>query len=169
MKSTPVFKTAILAGALTAVAVTAPLSAQTPSASPADLAKTANPELVGQLAKELNATPAQAAGAAGALFRVAKNRLPANDWSKLAAVVPGMDGLLGAAPAEEGEKGAEKGDGPLAGALGGRASNLASAAAAFKRLGLEPGMVGKAVPILVKYVTGTGGAGIGSLLMGALK
>ena len=64
-----------------------------------DFSKTANPELVGSLAKEIGATPQQAEGAAGALFGVAKQKLPAGDWSKVSAAVPGMDALLKAAPA----------------------------------------------------------------------
>jgi hypothetical protein len=50
-----------------------------------DFSKTANPELVGSLAKEMGATPQQAEGAAGALFGAAKAKMPAGDWSKLSA------------------------------------------------------------------------------------
>jgi hypothetical protein len=128
------------------------------------LAKTANPELVGALAKELNATPAQAEGAAASLFSLAKSRLPADDWSKVAGSVPGMDKLLKAAPA-----GAVGTAGAAAGALAGQATGLASAASAFSKLGLSPDMVGKAVPVLTSFVTKSGGADVGKLLAGVLK
>lgn len=140
------------------------------SAQPAapDFSKTANPELVGSLAKEMGATPQQAEGAAGALLGVAKQKLPAGDWSKLSTAVPGMDGLLKAAPAM-GAGGAGGGGGAAAALAGTAGGGLGSAAAAFSQLGLKPEMVAKAVPVLTQYVTKSGGAGMGSLLAGALK
>src|SRR5262252_627081 len=80
----------VYAAALISIHVTVLASQQPPAGS--------NPELVGQLSKELDSTPAQAEGAAGALFGLAKSRLSAGDFSKVAAAVPGMDGLLKAAP-----------------------------------------------------------------------
>jgi hypothetical protein len=138
------------------------------SAQPApDFSKTANPELVGSLAKEMGATPQQAEGAAGALFGAAKAKMPAGDWSKVSAAVPGMDGLLKAAPAMGG--GAAGTGGGAAAAAGAMGGGLGGAAAAFSKLGLKPEMVARAVPVLTQYVTKTGGADIGSLLAGALK
>jgi Protein of unknown function VcgC/VcgE (DUF2780) len=67
----------------------------------ADAAK-ASPDLVNALSKEIGATPEQAAGAAGALFNVAKSRLKPEQFSQIAAAVPGMDSLLSAAPAAGG-------------------------------------------------------------------
>jgi predicted anti-sigma-YlaC factor YlaD len=46
---------------------------------------------------------------------------------------------------------------------------MASAASAFSKLGLKPDMVAKAVPVLTSFVNKSGGAGVGSLLAGALK
>jgi hypothetical protein len=132
-----------------------------------DFSKTANPELVGALAKELGATPQQAEGATGALFDAARQRMPAADWAKVSAAVPGMDGLLKAAPATG--AGAGGAAAAAAGAIGTSGGSLGSAAAAFSKLGLKPEMVAKAVPILTQYVSKTGGAGVGSLLAGALK
>jgi hypothetical protein len=127
------------------------------------LAKTANPELVGALAKELDATPAQAEGAAGSLFSLAKSRLSADDWSKVAKSVPGIDGLLLAAP-----QGAIGTTGAM-GAIAGKAGGLTSAASAFSKLGLKPELVGKAVPVLTGFVGKTGGADVAKLLGGVLK
>jgi len=135
-------------------------AAQTATADAAAAAK-ASPELVGALSKEIGATPEQAAGAAGALFGVAKSRLNANDFSQIATAVPGMDSLLKASPT-----------GGTTGALsqlGGAAGGLAGAGSAFSKLGLSPDMVSKAVPILTSYVTKSGGSKVGSLLAGALK
>jgi hypothetical protein len=154
-----------IAGAAILV-VMASLAVAAQPAAP-DFSKTANPELVGSLAKEIGGTPQQAEGAAGALFGVAKSKLPAGDWSKVASAVPGMDALLKAAPAMGG--GAAGAGGAAAAAAGAMGGGLGGAAAAFQKLGLKPEMVAKAVPIVTQYVTKTGGAGIGSLLAGALK
>ena len=136
---------------------------QTPAASAAK----ANPELVGALTKELGATPEQAAGAAGALFGVAKSRLSADEFSQVAQAVPGMDALLGAAPSTTAGAG-PAGIGGLSKSVG-TAGSLASAASAFSKLGLKPDLVGKAVPVLTSFVTKSGGANVGQLLAGALK
>jgi uncharacterized protein VcgC/VcgE DUF2780 len=137
--------------------------AQAPAAAAS--AATASPELVGALSKELGATPEQAAGAAGSLFGIAKSRLRPEEFSQVAAAVPGMDSLLKAAPKAGGSAG-------ISGALsqlGGSASGLAAATSAFTKLGLSPEMVGKAVPVLTSFVTKSGGAQVGTLLTGALK
>jgi hypothetical protein len=127
---------------------------------------TANPELIGTLAKELGTTPKQAEGAAGSLFSAARSRLKPADWSKIAAAVPGMDGMLKAAPAATGVGGQAPGVSSFP--VGG-ASSLAGVASSFTKLGLQPDMVAKAIPIVTSYVTKTGGADIGTLLAGALK
>jgi len=124
----------------------------------------ASPDLVNSLAKEMGSTPEQAAGAAGALFGLAKSRLKADEFSQVASAVPGMTSLLGAAPAAS----SAVGTGGLS-KLAGSATGLASAASAFSSLGLKPDMVGKAVPVLTSFVTKSGGANVGKLLAGALK
>jgi hypothetical protein len=133
-------------------------------------AATASPELVGALAKELGSTPQQAEGAAGSLFGLAKTRLKPEDWSKVAGAVPGMDGLLKAAPAVAANTNASSGAAGLS-ALTGVASigGLATVANSFSKLGLKPEMVAKAVPVLTNFVGKSGGADIGQLLAGALK
>jgi len=144
------------------------LSAVCVSAQPAppDLSKSANPELIGELTKELGATPAQAEGAAGALFGLAQQKMPAADWAKVSGAVPGMASLIEAAPAAAGTT---AGGAAAAGALAKAGGSLGAAAAAFSKLGLKPEMVAKAVPILTQYVTKTGGADVGASLASALK
>ena len=133
---------------------------QTPAAG------TANPELVGQLAKELGSSPSQAEGAAGSLFSLAKSRLKPEDFAQVAKAVPGMDGLLKAAPPMGGGNPLSQvaGTSGVAGMAG-----LASVASSFSKLGLKPELVSKAVPVLTQFVTKSGGAGVGSLLSGVLK
>ena len=126
----------------------------------------ASPQLVEELSKEIGGSPEQAAGAAGALFAVAKSRLSADEFSQVSKAVPGMNALLAAAPAV---------GGAAAGALSqvagtaGSAGGLASAATAFSKLGLKPDLVAKAIPVLMSFVSKSGGANVASLLAGALK
>lgn len=138
------------------------LGAQVPAAAAA--AAKASPELVGALSKEIGGSPEQAAGAAGALFGLAKSRMKADDFSQVSKAVPGMDSLLSAAPAAA----ALAGGGALS-QVAGSAGGLATAASSFSKLGLKPETVGKAVPVLTSFVTKSGGASVGSLLAGVLK
>ena len=137
---------------------------QAPADAAAAAAK-ASPDLVNALSKEIGGTPAQAAGAAGALFGVAKSKLSADQFAQVAKAVPGMSSLLSAAPAVTGATGTSGAISQATGAAGG----LASAASAFSKLGLSPDMVSKAVPVLTSFVTKSGGADVGKLLAGALK
>src|SRR5262245_54864388 len=95
------------------------------AASAATAAAKASPELVNMLAKEIGGSADQAAGAAGAMFGLAKSKLSADQFSQVAKAVPGMDMLLKAAPA-------------LGGAAGGAVSGLASLTSSFSKLGLKP-------------------------------
>jgi len=154
-----------LAALLAMVGFVRPAAGLQADAAPnaASAAAQASPDLVGQISKEIGATPEQAAGAAGALFNVAKSRLNAGEFAQIAKAVPGMDALLKAAPAIGGVIGTS---GALS-QLGGAAGSLSTSA--FTKLGLKPDLVGKAVPILTSFVTKSGGADVGSLLAGALK
>jgi len=139
--------------------VTSAAAQATGAASFAETAAKDSPELVGMLSKELNSTPAQAAGAAGALFGLAKTKLKADEFSQVSKAVPGMGSLLKAAP---------KAGGGAAGALS-QAAGLASMASAFSKLGLKPDLVAKAIPVLTSFVGKSGGADVAKLLAGALK
>jgi len=151
--------TCTAAGALVFFAFFAKQAPSQDSATKA--AKTASPELVGELTKALSITPAQASGGAGALFGLAKSRLSPADFSKVAGSVPGIDGLIKSAPP------ASKSLQGLSG-LGG-VGGLASVAGSFQKLGLSPDMASKFVPVLTKFVEAKGGSSVSSLLAGALK
>jgi hypothetical protein len=132
-----------------------------------------SPELVGNLTKELSITPEQATGGAGAIFGVAKSKLKPEDFLKVANVVPGMDGLLKAAPKpkQEGAEGTNSTDllGSVGSMLPGKAGAIASTAGAFKQLGIPPETAIKFLPIMTKFVDLKGGAGVAKILSGALK
>jgi uncharacterized protein VcgC/VcgE DUF2780 len=133
------------------------------SGAAAEAAAKANPELISALSKEIGGSPEQAAGAAGALFSVAKSRLKPDEFAQVEKAVPGMDLMLQAAPpAGGGATGAIS-------QMSGSASSLAAASAAFSKLGLKADAVTKAVPVVTSFVTKSGGAGVGNLLAGALK
>jgi hypothetical protein len=145
-----------------------------------------NPELVGQLTQQLNITPKQATGGAGAIFGYAKNKLSPSDFGKIAAAVPGMNGFLKAAPSTgaAAAKGAAGNSNPLQGAvpgIGGTSSGAAASMAsqaggglsslvpAFQKLGLSPSMVGKFAPVLQNYIGAKGGSGTAALFSSVLK
>jgi Protein of unknown function VcgC/VcgE (DUF2780) len=126
-----------------------------------------NPDLVGKLTQQLGVTPAQATGGAGALFGLAKTKLSPEQFSKVAAAVPGMNGFLKAAPAAG--SGGSSAMGSLGSMVPGKAGGLASLAGSFNSLGMSPSMVTKFAPVLENYVGSKGGASTASLLAGALK
>jgi hypothetical protein len=115
---------------------------------------------------ELNITPQQAIGGAGAMLGLAKNQLSSTDYSELAKSVPGIDMLSGG-----GELGA------LAGLLGssGKAAGLDNALGnvkntndlnnAFSALGMDSGMIGLFTPVLLQYL---GQQGVGGSLLSSL-
>ena len=155
-----------VAAAQTNPAPAAQPPAATTAATDAAPVKTASPDLVGELVKELGITPKQAEGTAGTLFGVAKGKMKAEDFGKVAAAVPDMDALLKAAPAPDAKTSAVE---LLGGAGAGGVGGMAAAASTLSRLGLKPETIAKAAPALVKIVQGKGGAEVGNLLAAALK
>ncbi|MGY2261985.1 DUF2780 domain-containing protein [Pseudomonas sp. SDO55104_S430] len=122
-------------------------------------------DLLGALS-QLNVTPEQAVGGAGAMLGLAKNQLSSTDYSELAKSVPGIDVLSGG-----GQLGA------LAGLLGsnGKAAGLDNALGnvkdtndlnnAFSTLGMDSGMVGAFAPVILQYL---GQQGVGGTLLQSL-
>src|SRR5262245_1240914 len=155
---------------LSALLVMASLAAaQTPADVADQVKKSANPELIGALTKEMGSTVPQASGAAGALLGLAKTRLKPEEFSKVSGAIPGIDTLLAAAPAVAGTAGTGAA-GAVSKMTGGSAlGGLAAVAPAFDKLGLKPEMAMKAVPVLTSYVTKSGGKDVGALLAGVLK
>lgn len=121
--------------------------------------------LISQLTKGLSVTPTQARGGAGSLFALAKSRLTAEEFSKVSSAVPGMSGLLKAAPAVGGGSELSSLEGELPGGMG----RLAEVVGAFHKLGMSPEMAGKFVPVMTQYVKSRGGLSTASLLEKALK
>lgn len=126
-------------------------------------------ELITQLVSQLGIQEGQAKGGAGLLLKLAQSKL-GGDFAKVSAAVPGLQDLIQSAP-ESG--GAAKLLGGLAGALGGGKAeglgDLASLAAGFGRLKLDPQMIGKFVPVILAFVKSKGGEDVVKLLTGVLQ
>ena len=126
-------------------------------------------EILNMLIEQLGVTEDQAKGGAGSILSLAKEKLGDADFSKVAQAIPGMEDLLEAAPESVGLAGMVGG---LASKIGGGAEKLGSLAGlanGFKGLGLDFGMVGKFIPIVLSFVQSKGGDSIKNLLAGALK
>ena len=126
-------------------------------------------ELIELLTKNLGVRVDQAKGGAGLLFNLAREKLGDSDFSQLAQYVPGINELIGTAPKSKGLGAALGG---LASSIGGDASkfgNIASLASGFSDLGLDSGMVGKFIPIILSFVQEKGGSGVKELLEKVLK
>ena len=140
--------------------------AQIPGLPTNSMGSNPSPELVGQLTKQLKIKPEQAIGGAGALFGMAKTKMKAEDFLKVSDAVPGMDGLLKAAPSIGG------GSDPLSqmgSALPGKAGAIAQVGGAFKQLGLSPDMATKFLPIMTQFVKLKGGANVAGLFGNVFK
>jgi hypothetical protein len=125
-------------------------------------------ELVQQLVAGTGVSASQAEGGAGLLFGLVKEQLSAGDFAQVAEAVPGVEGLIDAAPESGGGLGGMLGG--VASALGGQElGNLASLAAGFSKLDLDAGMIGKFVPILLDYLQSQGGGDLVSRVKGVLQ
>lgn len=126
-------------------------------------------ELIQQLVTQLGVKPEQAQGGAGLLFKMVQGKL-GGDFSKVSQALPAVTDLIQAAPAEGG---ASKLLGGLASAMGGgKAAGLTSLAAlagGFSKLNLDPGMIGKFVPVVLSFIQGKAGKDVLGLVASSLK
>lgn len=123
--------------------------------------------LVGALTSQLDVTEEQATGGAGALFALAEERMAPSEFSRVSSAVPGVDQLLGAAPALGGGSSGPLGE--AASALGGSdLGQLAQLAGPFAKLGLSPDMISRFLPVVLDYVQSTGGEQVMGLVQNAL-
>lgn len=125
-------------------------------------------ELVNLLTEQLGVTQGQAAGGAGAIFNVAKEKLSPGDFSKVENAVPGMENLLDAAPKSDALGGMMGGMQSFRGGSTEQVKGVASLPSSFSKLGLSPDMVGKFTPVILDYVESKGGAAVRNILQGAL-
>jgi len=125
--------------------------------------------LVDTLVKQLGVSQTQAQGGTGALFQMAKNKMTESAFSQVSQSVPGMDGILAAAPKPQPASATGNLLGTLANATGN--STLKSAASVintFQQLDMSKGMVSQFTPIIIDYVKKNSGELTSNLLKSAL-
>jgi hypothetical protein len=125
-------------------------------------------ELIDTLTKNLGVSESQAQGGTGLLLKLAKDKLGGGEFSKIAAAVPGANGLADGAPSGGALGGLSKMLSGLGGNKGG-AAGVAGLAGGFSKLGMDANMIGKFIPIILSFVQSKGGDGVKSMLEGALK
>lgn len=122
-------------------------------------------KLLNTLGSQLNITPEQAVGGAGAMLGLARNNLSSDDYGQLTKAVPGLDllsganvlgGLSGLGELLGNDKGSQS---ALDKALGNDVQNRGDLDNAFKALGMDTGMIGQFAPLLLQYLGQQGIAG----------
>lgn len=108
------------------------------------------------LMQRTGVTQAQAAGGAGALFQIAKNKMQADAFAQLEQSVPGLQGMLGAVPALTQSGGLAGRLSALAGKSGGTEGDLISVFSSFQQQGMSPAMVQQFIPVVIEYVKAQG-------------
>jgi hypothetical protein len=119
--------------------------------------------------QQLGVSDEQATGGAGLLFKLAQEKLSSGEFAQVKDAVPGIENLMAEAPQAGGLTGALGG---LASSLGGGGSQLAGLAelaGGFQNLGLDSGMIGKFIPIVLSFVQSKGGDAIKQMLAKVLQ
>jgi len=133
-----------------------------------DVAQTTEMSVI--LTEQLGVSEKQAKGRAGLLFKMAKDKLGAEEFSQAASAVPGIEDLISSAPESGGISSAIGG---IASSLGGggasKLENLASLAGGFKKLNIDAGMVSKFIPIILSAVQSKGGETVKGILEKVIK
>ena len=123
--------------------------------------------LLNSLGSELDITPEQAIGGAGAMLGLAKNRLSEPQFSELSKSVPGLDQIagnnaIGGLNGLGGLLGDASGKNALLDGLLGNVKDTDDLNSAFGALGMDSGMIGQFAPIILQYL---GQQGVASSLL----
>lgn len=122
------------------------------------------------LVDNLGVDEGQAKGGAGVLFKLAQQHLGGGDFAQVESAIPEVGELIGAAPEEGG--GLLGGLSSMASSFGidtGMLGTLAEAAGGFDKLGLDSGMIGKFLPLVLEFAQERGGDGLVEILRGVLS
>ncbi|MBO2689850.1 DUF2780 domain-containing protein [Shewanella algae] len=128
---------------------------------------TQNSELVGTVMSQLGLTQTQAEGGLGSLLGLAKTSLGQESFSPIADSIPGIDGLLAAAPKLDGTSGMT-GLLSKAGDLGNSLQGSAMVYDAFAKLGISKELAAPMIDIVKNYLQSSGGEGTADLLVKGL-
>jgi len=123
--------------------------------------------LLNTLGSELNITPEQAIGGAGAMLGLAKNRLSEPQFSELSRSVPGLDqiagnNLIGGLNGLGGLLGGGSEKNALLDGLLGNVKDFNDLSNTFSALGMDSGMIGRFAPVILEYL---GQQGVASSLL----
>lgn len=111
--------------------------------------------LLSTLTSSLGVTDTQALGGAGALLQLASDKLGAEQFSAISAIIPGADSYLNIAN--------------TVGKISGPMSSLDDVKPVFENLGMSGDMVGDFVPAISNYASMAGGSDVADLLGSVLK
>ncbi|MGS0681495.1 DUF2780 domain-containing protein [Shewanella sp. 125m-7] len=125
-------------------------------------------DLVGTVMSQLGLSQTQAEGGLGSLLSLAKSSLGSSDFSSIADSIPGVDGLLGAAPKLDSDSGVS-GLLSKAGGLGESLQGGAMVYDAFEKLGISKELAAPMVDIVKGYLDTNGSSGTSDLLMKGLN
>ncbi|OEG74815.1 hypothetical protein BEL05_01815 [Shewanella colwelliana] len=129
--------------------------------------QTENNDLVGSVMSQLGLNQGQAEGGLGSLLTLAKSTLGSDSFGPIASAIPGIDTLLGAAPAldtDSGMSGLLSKTGDLGSSLQGGAQVYDS----FEKLGISKELAKPMVDIVKGYLDANAGEGTTDLLMQGL-
>ena len=119
------------------------------------LASSMKDPLMGMLTAQLGVTENQAKGGVGSLLSLAKEKLPATDFTKVANVVPGYAKYMELAK--------------TLGAVAGPLKNVAGLNGALGKLGMSTDTIAKFVPMVTNFMGKAGGSTVTKLLATVLK
>ena len=111
-------------------------------------------DLIQEIMKQVGVDETQAKGGAGALFKVAQDKLDGADFSKLAGAIPGIDDLIKSVPSGSGMSGMLGG---LAKSFGGAdLGSLAALVGSLSSLNLDKDTLSKFLPVILSYLKDKG-------------
>ncbi|WP_261816543.1 DUF2780 domain-containing protein [Vibrio gallicus] len=111
------------------------------------LSTTQNSPLTDLLTEQLDVTPTQAAGGAGALLSLAQSQLSNGQSSELGSLIPGLNSFTSST------------------GLASMITNMDSVKSTFEKLGIDPSLVSQFAPVIMQYLTSQGAS---SGLLGSL-
>lgn len=128
-------------------------------------------DLVQLVMKQLGIDETQAKGGLGLIFQLVKEKLAGQEFQQVSKLVPGIDDLIKSAPKEGDTGGGLMGMvGSLASKLtGGNLGALAGLVGGFSKLNLNPEMIGKFIPLVMKFIEEKGGTAVKDVLNKVLK
>jgi hypothetical protein len=124
--------------------------------------------LIGLLTGKLGVSEQQAEGGAAAIFDYAKQKLGAEDFSRVTDALPGVDALTDSAPQSSAFANKLESSVPSLGGQSGSAAGMASLTDRFSTLGLDNKMVNEYITVILDYAKSEGGETVMNLLKGAL-